>query len=191
MPIARPERRRRVAVLASGEDALHQLPAGRDARLTALEEQRQQVFGAGLVAGGGGIHVVVGEAVHILAALRSGARERETSHEPRPDEHELLRHEPAEREGQQVDLAQLERLEEPQRVVRHGGHRARCVAGRSADAGVVERDHLAHRGEGVDERGVPVVEVARKCCSSTAPGVRRMDQAGLGIEERCSPYAMG
>ena len=34
------------------------------------------------------------------------------------------------------------------------------AAGRGADADVVERDHASIRGERVDERGVPVVEVA-------------------------------
>jgi hypothetical protein len=127
--------------------------------VSPLEEERQEVLGAGFVAGGRDVDVV-GEPVHVLAALRARSREHQAAHEPRPDERELLRDEPAEREAEQVDLAQLQRLEEAQRVVRHRGHRARRAAGRPADAGVVEQDHLAHRGQRVDERGVPVVEVA-------------------------------
>jgi hypothetical protein len=98
--------------------------------------------------------------MHVLPALRPGAREHEAANEPRPDERQLLRHEPAEREPEHVHLPQLECLEEPQRVVRHRGHGARGPTGRSADPGVVEQDHLARGSKGVDERGVPVVEVA-------------------------------
>jgi hypothetical protein len=50
--IARLERGWLVAVVGAGEDALDELPARRDARLAAVEEQRQEVLRARLVAGG-------------------------------------------------------------------------------------------------------------------------------------------
>ena len=54
----------------------------------------------------------------------------------------------------------LHRLDEGDRVVGHRLDRVRRRAGRGADADVVERDHASIRGERVDERGIPVVEVA-------------------------------
>jgi hypothetical protein len=44
--------------------------------------------------------------------------------------------------------------------VGHGFDGVRRRAGRGPDADVVERDHPSIRREGVDESGVPVVEVA-------------------------------
>ena len=54
----------------------------------------------------------------------------------------------------------LHRLEERDRVVRHRLDGVRRAAGRGADADVVEGDDASLRGERVDQRGVPVVEVA-------------------------------
>ena len=53
--------------------------------------------------------------------------------------------------------------------------RARRPAGRGADADVVERDHASIGGERVDERRVPVVEVAAE--------VLQQDQRHLTVTE--------
>jgi hypothetical protein len=71
-----------------------------------------------------------------------------------------LRDEAANREAEQIDLLKVQCFEERNRVVGHRLNRVRRPARRSGDADVVERDHPSIRRECVDERGIPVVEVA-------------------------------
>ena len=85
-----------VAVSRAGEDALEELPALCEARLAALEEQRQDVLGPGLVAVRVEEHLIR-EAVHGLATLWPGSGEHEAAGEPRADQHQLLRDVSAER----------------------------------------------------------------------------------------------
>jgi hypothetical protein len=66
----------------------------------------------------------------------------------------------ADREAEQVDPLNVDGVEEGDRVVGHGFDCVRRRTGRRPDADVVERDHASLRGEGVDQRGIPVVEVA-------------------------------
>ena len=56
--------------------------------------------------------------------------------------------------------SKLHCLEEGDRVVRHRLDGVRRRTGRAADADVVEGDHAPPRGKLVDQRGIPVVEVA-------------------------------
>jgi hypothetical protein len=87
-------------------------------------------------------------------------RQHEALQQVGADESDLLRDEAPDREAEQVDPLKLHRLEEGDRVVRHCFDGPRRRAGRGSDADVVERDHSSIRSERVDERGVPVVEVA-------------------------------
>ena len=58
-----------------------------EAGLGALEEQRQDVLGPGLVAVRVDEHLVA-EAVHVLATLWPGSGEHEAADEPRADQHD-------------------------------------------------------------------------------------------------------
>src|SRR5580692_10514138 len=75
---------------------------------------------------------------------------------------DLLRDEATERKAQQIDLAKAEQVDEGDGIFRHRCDIVRGLAGRTADAGVVERDDRAIGGERVDHRGVPGIEIARE-----------------------------
>jgi hypothetical protein len=98
--------------------------------------------------------------VHVLAALRPGACEHEAPDQPRADEGQLLGDEAAKRKAEQIDRGQLQRIEEPEGVVRHRGDRARRLARRGRHACVIEEDDLAVGGQQVDDCRVPVFEIA-------------------------------
>jgi hypothetical protein len=83
-----------------------------------------------------------------------------------------LRNHAAQRVSKQVDPADLQRVEECDRVSGHLGNGDGDLAGGESDAGVVEQDHLPMCSDGVDEQGIPVVEVARKCCRKRSGGQR-------------------
>ena len=99
-------------------------------------------------------------AMHPRRALGCRGREHDAPQEVGADERDLLGDEAAEREAEQIDALELHRLEEGDRVVGHRLDGVRRRAGRGADADVVEGDHASLGGELVDQRGVPVVEVA-------------------------------
>ncbi len=85
--------------------------------------------------------------------------EHDAPEQIRPDERDLLCDEAADREAEQIDSLKIHRLEKIDGSVGHRLDGVRRPAGRGADADVVERDHASIRGEGVDQSGVPVVEV--------------------------------
>src|SRR4051794_12912085 len=77
-----------------------------------------------------------------------------------------------------------ERVDEAQDVAGHVLDVVGHETGRGADAAVVEQDDLAVRGETVDQRGVPVVQVAAEVLQAhqrwrVAPAV-----AEAAIDER-------
>src|SRR3954462_3691678 len=84
-----------------------------------------------------------------LTACRAGARENHLAHEIRLLLRDDLRDETAEREAQQVDLAETERAHERDGVL---GHRLDCVRSRASgctDAAIVEYDHMMLRRQAV------------------------------------------
>jgi hypothetical protein len=83
-------------------------------------------------------------------ALRGRRREDQAPDQGRPAQGDLLGDEAADREAEQVNLAEPERGDEGDRVPRRLLERVRGGAGRATDAGVVKGDHLAGPGERVD-----------------------------------------
>ena len=98
--------------------------------------------------------------MHPGSTLWCRGREHDASQQIRADERDLLRDEAADREAEQVHPLEVQGLDERDGVVGHRFDRVRRLSGRRSDADVVERDHPSIRGEGIDESGVPVVEVA-------------------------------
>jgi hypothetical protein len=99
-------------------------------------------------------------AVHPGRALRGRGGEHEAPRQVGADERDLLCDEAADREPEQVHLLEAHRLDEGDRAVSHRLDRVGRDAGGAAHADVVERGDASLRCEIVDERGVPVVEVA-------------------------------
>ena len=64
--------------------------------------------------------------------------------------------------AQQIDAAELQRVEERDSVACHLGHGARHFPRGEADTGVVEQDHLALGRDLVNEQRVPVLQIAAK-----------------------------
>jgi len=77
-----------------------------------------------------------------------------------PAERDQLRHDAAERPAEQVDLRQSEGLDELDRAVGEPFRGVAWFAAGVADADVVEQDHVAVRGQPVDELRVPPVDGA-------------------------------
>ena len=103
---------------------------------------------------------VRGPALHAWTTLGAGAREDQLVHPFRGGDRDLLGHEAAEGEAEQVDLLKVESVEEGDGVDGHLLDRVGGRAGRAAHADVVEQDHLTVRGDAVDQDRVPVVDVA-------------------------------
>ena len=141
------------------EDAPGGLLARLATRVRGGEEDGEVSLGARLRLTDRGDHLRR-PAVHPRRTLRCRGREHDASQQVGADERDLLRDEAAEREAEQIDPLKAHRLDEGDGVVGHRFDGARRPAGRGADADVVERDHASIRGERVDERGIPVVEVA-------------------------------
>ena len=64
----------------------------------------------------------------------------------------------------------------------HRPHGVRRAAGRGADPDVVEGDHTSMCGERVDERGVPVVEVAAEVLQQDERNLSATDVAGRVLD---------
>ena len=116
--------------------------------------------------------------MQLLAALRRGPSQHQPSHQPWPDERDLLSDIAADRVAEEVKRFETERVDEGQRVMSHRRERPRGGPARAADARVVEQDHLAPARDCVDKRRIPVVEVAPKVHEK-----QRRRRAPLGIAE--------
>ena len=115
--------------------------------------------------------------MQIWAALGSGSGQHEPANQARAKQRQLLRDVAAEREAEDVDFLQAERVDEGERVASHVGHVVGNDSGRAADAAVVEQDDFAILGEPVDQRRVPAVEVAAE--------VLEAEQAAARPSARC------
>ena len=106
---------------------------------------------------------------------------------------DLLRDEAADREPQQIDLVEFEGVDERDHPPGRRRDRGERVAGRRANTGVVDEDHLALGGQGIGQGGIPVVEVAAEVLKHQQwrPGripeapvgevdARRLDELSLG-----------
>ena len=131
------------------------------ARLCSEGEKNrpEQVVRGGLIRGGERIDLV-GPTVQIRAALRRCAGEHEPSNQQRTKQDQLLGDMAAEREPEEVDPLQAERIDEGDRIPCHIRDVLWNRAGRATDAAVVQEDDLAVPREAVDEQRVPAVEVA-------------------------------
>jgi hypothetical protein len=121
--------------------------------------------------------------MHPRRTLRCGGGEHDAPQQVGADERDLLRDEAADREAEQIHPLEVHRLDERDRVVGHGFGGVRRRAGRGPDADVVERDHPSLRGEGVDEGGVPVVEVAAEVLQQHERHVA-LTEVAVGILDR-------
>ena len=176
--VARGVARRCVAVLLALHEAPEELHALGLAGLGVREHDVEEVLGLALAAGGGGD--VVAPAVHARRPLRAGRRQDETPDERRPHEGDLLGDEPADREAEQIDSVEAERVDErdhPPRRLRDGAAR---LPGRGPDARVVDQDDLALGGERVGQRRIPVVQVAAEVLQQHERQPGRPPEAAVG-----------
>src|SRR5215207_8962106 len=99
-----------------------------------------------------------GDLIDVLTALRAGAGEDKLADKVGVLYDECLGDEAAEGEGEDVDLAEPEGLDEGVGVVGHGLDRVGHLAGGGADAAVVKGDDVVVLRDGVDDARVPVVQ---------------------------------
>ena len=105
------------------------------------------------------------------------------------DERDLLRDEAADREAEQVHALETDRLDEGDRTVSHRLDRVRGRAARRGDSDIVERDYASLRGESVDHRRVPVVEVSAKVLQRDERNVARANVAVGVLDAVLARYA--
>ena len=98
--------------------------------------------------------------MHVGSALWSRRCEYDLSRHRRTSESNLLGDEAPDREPKDVDLFEVHGVEELQRTQCRLGNRVRDPSFRPSDPLVVEGDHSPVHGQIIDERWVPVVEVA-------------------------------
>jgi hypothetical protein len=91
--------------------------------------------------------------------------------------------EAADGEAEQIDTLKVHRLDEGDGVVGHGFDRARRPAGCGADADIVECDHASIGGERIDQRGVPVVEVAAEVLQQNDRHIT-LTEVAVGVLDR-------
>ena len=94
----------------------------------------------------------------VLAAARRGTDEDQTPKDRGTVEHHLLGDHAAERESEDIARSHAESVEERDDMLRHAGDGCRHGARRAAHAGVVEQNEFPLGGEGVCQRGIPVIE---------------------------------
>jgi hypothetical protein len=141
--VARGVARRGVASLLALDEAPEELHSLGLAGLGVREHYVEEVLWLALAAGGGGD--VVAPAVHARRALRASRRQHKPSDERRPHQCDLLRDEPADREPEQVDLGEAERVRERDHLAGTRRDRPTRLARGGPDAGVVDQDDLALR----------------------------------------------
>ena len=100
----------------------------------------------------------LGDVLDALAAGRPGAGQDQLADELGLLQRDHLRDHAAHREAEDVDLLEAQGPDERDRVTRHGLDGVRGLAGRGADAAVVEGDHVVPGGDAVDDSRVPVVK---------------------------------
>jgi hypothetical protein len=100
--------------------------------------------------------------VHAGRAARGRGSQNQPADEIGPDQRDLLRDEAADGEPEDIGPAEPHGGEERDGVVRHLLDGVRRGSGRTADPGVVERNHPPARCQRVDQRGIPVVQVSAK-----------------------------
>ena len=169
---------------------LQERQAGRLAGGRLREEQRQaRVRRIGL-----GKRLLENRQQVFLSAFRRGADEDELADQPSVLRGDLLGDAAAEGKAQQVDFGEAEQVDEVDRV---SGHRRDIVGrltGRAADPGIVEGDHGAIGGEGVDDGGIPRIDVAREVLQENQrrsgrraePAIGEADSAAL----RCNGWVL-
>ena len=101
---------RGVTSLLALQEAAEELHSLGLAGLGVGEHDVEEVLRLALAACGGGD--VIAPAVHARGPLRTGCRQDQPSNERRPDQGDLLRDEPADREPEEVDLVEVERADE-------------------------------------------------------------------------------
>src|SRR5262249_5497512 len=99
-------------------------------------------------------------AVHTGPALWRRRGQYQAAHQRRTNQGDFLRHEAADRKSKEVDPVEILAVEEGDGVTRHLRHGPRRGSARSAHTHVVEGDALPPRRQGVDQRGIPVVQIA-------------------------------
>src|SRR5208282_6235620 len=118
--------------------------------------------------------------VHAGGALRRRGRQDHPPDDGGPGQGDLLRDETADGEAEQVNLAQVQGLDERNGLVRHLLRGVCCFPGGAADPRVIEGDDTAVRGQRVDQRGVPVVEIPAEVLQQD----QRYPVAGPGVAVR-------
>jgi hypothetical protein len=98
--------------------------------------------------------------VHAGSALRRRRSEHEPPDERGPAQRHVLGEEGSQRESQDVDLRQVQRVDEGDGVLRHLRDRAGRGTAHATDAGVVEGDDPSVGGQRVHQHRVAVVEVS-------------------------------
>ena len=98
----------------------------------------------------------------VFTATRGGADQDQAPKDRWTVEHHLLGDHSAKRESEDIARPHTETIEESGGMLRHACNGRRHGARRAPDAGVVEQNQLSVSGEGVRERGIPVVECARE-----------------------------
>jgi len=93
---------------------------------------------------------------------RRGADEDHTPEDGWMVEHHLLSDHAAERESEDIARVHADSVEKRDDVLRHACDGRRHGASRAPHAGVVEQNEFPSAGEGVCQRGIPVVEGSRK-----------------------------
>jgi hypothetical protein len=171
-----------VPVVDACEDPLHVGETRGPARPGRVVVEEHQILRPGHRVRGGGQHGR-GQVADVLATFGGGAGQHETAHEGRFVQGQDLGDEPTERVAEQVDLRQPERADEVDDVRRGLGDVVAWRAGRTAHPGVVDGDDFAAFGERVEQRRIPVVEVApetlqqkQRCCVGV-----RVAEAAVGV----------
>src|SRR3954470_16385024 len=93
-----------------------------------------------------------------------------------------------ERESEEVDPLQVERIDEGDRIPGHVGDVLRNGACGAGSPAVVDQDALAVPGQAVDEQRVPVVEVAAEVLQHHQRQRIRLGFAEAAIGERTLAY---
>ena len=98
----------------------------------------------------------------MFTATRGSAGQDQAPKDRRTLQHHVLGDHAAERKSEDIARSQAETIEEGGGMLRHARNGRRHGARRAPDAGVVEQNQFSVSGEGVRQRGIPVVECARE-----------------------------
>src|SRR6202171_4158791 len=169
-----------IAVFSAAEEALQEFAAGGLAGFRIREVDLQPDLLRHIVGGAEDLLRFRREGRHVAAAARTGADQHQAPDQLRGLQRDLLGDEAADREAEDINLLESQRLDEGDGVSTHLLERGRHLPARAGNARIVEQNHLSRRREAFGHRRIPIVDRPGEVLVENERHAARFAEATIG-----------